>query len=332
MGLAGCLALQSCVGPDFQLPATPAVGAYTPERLPANNSAGGKTQHLDIANTLPAQWWELFHSQSLNSLVQRSLRDNPNVPAAQAAMRVAQANVYAEVGQLFPLASGNYSATGGQTASQVSSPLANPAGNYYTLHTAQFNVSYVPDIWGGTRRQIENLEALKENQRFANEATFLTLTSSVALGAIQEASLREQIRVTERLIKIAKDILEKVKLQKELGQAHRTGRCGPGSAGCANRGHLAAAAQGTRPKPRRADRAIRPSAGRRLAGAFRIREPEIAAQIAGEPALAHRLAAAGRARGGSQHACGERHDRGGHRQPAAAVLHQWRHWPQRHAV
>ena len=108
MGLAGCLALQSCVGPDFQLPATPAVGAYTPERLPANNSAGGKTQHLDIANTLPAQWWELFHSQSLNSLVQRSLRDNPNVPAAQAAMRVAQANVYAEVGQLFPLASGNY--------------------------------------------------------------------------------------------------------------------------------------------------------------------------------------------------------------------------------
>jgi NodT family efflux transporter outer membrane factor (OMF) lipoprotein len=218
MGLAGCLALQSCVGPDFQLPATPAVGAYTPERLPANNSAGGKTQHLDIANTLPAQWWELFHSQSLNSLVQRSLRDNPNVPAAQAAMRVAQANVYAEVGQLFPLASGNYSATGGQTASQVSSPLANPAGNYYTLHTAQFNVSYVPDIWGGTRRQIENLEALKENQRFANEATFLTLTSSVALGAIQEASLREQIRVTERLIKIAKDILEKVKLQKDLGQ------------------------------------------------------------------------------------------------------------------
>ena len=60
---------------------------------------------------------------------------------------------------------------------------------YYTLHTAQFTVSYVPDLWGGTRRQIENLEALKENQRFTNEATFLTLTSSIALGAIQEASL-----------------------------------------------------------------------------------------------------------------------------------------------
>jgi NodT family efflux transporter outer membrane factor (OMF) lipoprotein len=79
-------------------------------------------------------------------------------------------------------------------------------------------VSYVPDVWGGTRRQIENLEALKESQRFMNEATFLTLTSSIALGAIQEASLRGQISVTDRLIKIAKEILEKVRLQKSLGQ------------------------------------------------------------------------------------------------------------------
>src|SRR5208337_1975229 len=169
-------------------------------------------------DALPADWWALFHSSELNSLVARALRDNPNVDAAQAALRAAQANVYAEVGQLFPLASGEYQGTGGKVANQTASPLASGA-NYYTLHTAQFTVSYVPDVWGGTRRQIENLDALKDNQRFANEATFLTLTSSVALGAIQEASLRGQIGVTERLIGISKGILEKVRLQKDLGQA-----------------------------------------------------------------------------------------------------------------
>jgi len=213
------LGLQSCVGPDFKIPEAPSIGLYTPDRQPASATAGGKSQHLDLGTELPAQWWALFHSQSLNSLVQRALRDNPNVEAAQAALRVAQANVYAEVGQLFPLASGNYQGTGGRVASEVSSPLSTPTpSNYYTLHTAQFTVSYVPDIWGGTRRQIENLEALKKNQRFTNEATFLTLTSSVALGAIQEASLRGQINVTERLIKISKEILEKVRLQKDFGQ------------------------------------------------------------------------------------------------------------------
>ena len=216
--LAACLVLPSCVGPDFALPAAPEIAAFTPDRQPADNSAGGNTQRLEISNKLPADWWVLFHSNALNALVERALRDNPNIPAAQAALRVTQANVYAEAGQLLPTAGANYQGTGGLAASQVSSPLASGA-NYYTLHTGQFTVSYVPDIWGGTRRQIENLEALKDNQRFANEATFLTLTSSVALGAIQEASLRGQIGVTERLIGISKGILEKVRLQKDLGQA-----------------------------------------------------------------------------------------------------------------
>ncbi len=225
MGLAGCLGLQSCVGPDFQLPETPSLAAFTPDRVPANNAADGKTQHLAIANSLPADWWVLFHSSALNALVGRALRDNPNVPAAQAALRVAQANVYAEVGQLFPLASGSYQGTGGKVATNGTTGAASPvvgqgaAPNpvYYSLHTAQFSVSYVPDIWGGTRRQIENLEALKQNQRFTNEATFLTLTSTIALGAVQEASLREQIAVTENLIKIANGILGKIRAQHDAG-------------------------------------------------------------------------------------------------------------------
>ena len=75
-----------------------------------------------------------------------------------------------------------------------------------------------PDIWGGVSRQIENLEALKENQRFMNEATFLTLTSNIAAGAVQEASLRAQIDTTEQLIKISKDILRIIRLQLEAGQ------------------------------------------------------------------------------------------------------------------
>ncbi len=206
------------VGPYFKIPLSPEIGTFTADRLQASNTAGGKTQRFAVDRDLPAEYWTLFRSAALNNLVTRALKDNPNIDAARAAIRVAQANVYAEVGQLFPLASGNYQGTGGLVASQVSSPLANTTSNYYTLHTAQLSVSYVPDVWGGTRRQIENLEAVRDSQRFMNEATILTLTSSIAVGAIQEASLRAQIRVTEKLIVIAKDILDKVKLQRDLGQ------------------------------------------------------------------------------------------------------------------
>jgi NodT family efflux transporter outer membrane factor (OMF) lipoprotein len=224
--LALSLGLQACVGPDFMTPAPPVIGALTPGRLPPSLQAGGKTQRFERTDALPSEWWALFHSEPLNRLIARALRDNPTVDAAQAALRVAQANVYAEAGLLFPLAAGNYEGQGGKVATSpstggVSGPVSGPSGSspvYYSLHTAQFTVSYVPDIWGGTRRQIESLEAVKESQRFVNEATFLTLTSSIALAAIQEASLRAQISVTERLIGIAKEILEKVRLQKALGQ------------------------------------------------------------------------------------------------------------------
>jgi NodT family efflux transporter outer membrane factor (OMF) lipoprotein len=226
--LCAALSLHACVGPDFLPPEPPNIESFTPDRQPKTFSAQGKTQHLDVNRELPAEWWELFHSPSLDSLINRALHDNPNIEAARAALRVAQANVYAEVGQLFPLATANETSQGGKVATTpggvaggVAAPVVGPGSSnptYYQLHTAQFTVAYTPDIWGGVRRQIENLEAVKENQRFMNEATFLTLTSNIAVGAIQEASLRAQIGTTERLITTSKDILQKIRLQQQAGQ------------------------------------------------------------------------------------------------------------------
>jgi NodT family efflux transporter outer membrane factor (OMF) lipoprotein len=226
--LCAALSLYGCVGPDFLPPEPPDVSSFTPQREPKTFTAQGKTQHLDVSRELPAEWWELFHSPALNGIINRALHDNPNIEAARAALRVAQANVYAEVGQLFPLATGNETSQGGKVATTpgglaggVAAPVVGPGSTnptYYQLHTAQFTVAYTPDIWGGIRRQIENLEAVKENQRFMNEATFLTLTSNIALAAIQEASLRAQISTTERLITISKDILGKIRLQQQAGQ------------------------------------------------------------------------------------------------------------------
>jgi NodT family efflux transporter outer membrane factor (OMF) lipoprotein len=219
--------LGSCaVGPDFKIPVSPEVDSFTPDRLKASNTAEGKTQRIAIDRDLPADYWTLFHSTALNALVTRALRDNPNIDAARASIRVAQANVYAQAGTLFPQVSGEYDGQGGKVATTpggvgVAAPVVGPGGanpTYYSLHTAQFTVGFVPDVWGGNRRLVENLESLRDNQRFQSEATFLTLTSNVALGAIQEASLRAQIKVTEKLIVIAKDILDKIKLQKNLGQ------------------------------------------------------------------------------------------------------------------
>jgi NodT family efflux transporter outer membrane factor (OMF) lipoprotein len=80
-------------------------------------------------------------------------------------------------------------------------------------------VAYTPDVFGGIRRQVETAAAQAEDQKWQTQAAYLTLTSSVVSGAIQEASLYAQITATERVISLARDSLAVVRRQKEEGQA-----------------------------------------------------------------------------------------------------------------
>ena len=80
------------------------------------------------------------------------------------------------------------------------------------------SVGFAPDVFGGTRRQIESAEALAELQTFQREGVYLTLTANIALAAIQEASLRGQIAATRRLIGIQTRLLEILRRQYQSGQ------------------------------------------------------------------------------------------------------------------
>jgi NodT family efflux transporter outer membrane factor (OMF) lipoprotein len=88
----------------------------------------------------------------------------------------------------------------------------------FNLFTTALNVSYSPDVFGGTRRSIEALAAQAEAQRFQLEATYLTLTSNLAGAAVQEASLRGQIAATQQIIKVETDVLGLLRQQRAAGQ------------------------------------------------------------------------------------------------------------------
>jgi NodT family efflux transporter outer membrane factor (OMF) lipoprotein len=215
--VAGC-----AVGPDFVPPAAPDVPGYTPEPLAKGTASaatpGGQAQRFVHDLDLPGQWWTLFHSKPLNALVERALANNADVQAAQAALRVARENVRAQRGALFPQVDAGF------TGTRLLPPTAGPeidnstVAPTFNLFTTQLNVSYTPDVFGGTRRAIETLEAQADAQRFALEATYLTLTSNLAGAAVQEASLRGQIVATQQIIKIERDVLGLLREQRKAGQ------------------------------------------------------------------------------------------------------------------
>ena len=215
MLLAGCAA-----GPDFHRPDPPAVDRYTPEPLATESVAaettGGAAQRFVTGMDIPAQWWTLFGSAALDSLVQQALKNNPNLQSAQAALRVAEENYLASRGAYFPALQASLNPTRQKIANDVSSPL-NSGASLFSLHTAQLSVAYAPDVFGGTRRTVENAQALAEAQRFELEATYLTLTSNVVAAALQEAALRAQASATEEIVKLLSEQVALMQKQLELG-------------------------------------------------------------------------------------------------------------------
>ena len=227
-GSASCLlaiavALTGCeVGPDFERPRAPGVPGYTPEALPGQTTAtdvkGGEAQRFVHGLDIPGQWWTLFRSEALNSLVEQALENSPTLPAAEAALRQAWENVYAEQGAFFPTVLASFSPSRNKTATGALSAASASGNPFFSLYTAQVAVSYMPDVFGGTRRQVESLMATAEFQRYQVEAAYLTLTSNVVAAAVQEASLRGQIAATQEIIKIESASLDILRKQFQLGQ------------------------------------------------------------------------------------------------------------------
>jgi len=210
------------VGPDFHPPSAPAAEGYTPEPLSPHTAsadiAAGAAQNFVKGLDIPGQWWTLFHSEQLNNLIAQALKNNPSLEAAQAALRQARENVYAQEGAFLPAVSGSAAATR-QQVSSAEFGATSSTSFLYNVFNASVNVSYTLDVWGGIRREVESLQAQAEYQRFVLEATYLTLTSNVVTAAVQEASLRAQIAATHEIIKDETEQLDIVRRQFELGGA-----------------------------------------------------------------------------------------------------------------
>ncbi len=216
----------SCaVGPDFSVPAPPADDRYAREPLPAHTASAegplGAAQHFVANSDISGRWWTLFGSRALDMLVDEALKANPNLQSTLASLRAANEMVYAQQGKFFPTVQGNFTASR-QLNSQAVSPTLASGDNPFNLYTGQLMVSYTFDVWGQNRRAVESLQALADVQRFQVEAAYLTLTSSLVVAAIQEASLRGQIDATNGLIAINTRMLKLLNEQFSNGYINRS--------------------------------------------------------------------------------------------------------------
>ena len=87
----------------------------------------------------------------------RRLRNNPDVASAQAALRQAMENTAAQRGAYFPTLQASFDAQRQHNAVGVLAPTLASGTALFNLYTPQVAVTYVPDVFGANRRQVESL-------------------------------------------------------------------------------------------------------------------------------------------------------------------------------
>jgi NodT family efflux transporter outer membrane factor (OMF) lipoprotein len=224
--VAALACLLSCtVGPDFQRPDPPRTQTYAPSPLPsatASAPAGqGASQRFIVGERIRGDWWHLFRSHELDALVARAFAANPTIEAAQAALRAARENTAAQRGFFFPTVSAGYNfnrtkQNGAVPPSTTATP-ADAGSSIYSFHTAQLTVGFTADVFGGTRRAVESLQAQAEAQRWQLEAAYITLASNVVAAAVQDSLLQRQTTLVEAMIADGEESLRIVNRQWTAG-------------------------------------------------------------------------------------------------------------------
>jgi NodT family efflux transporter outer membrane factor (OMF) lipoprotein len=218
IGLIAMAVITGCaVGPNFHRPAPPQTDRYTAQPLPEPDPQADVMQHFVPGPDPDASWWKGFGSSEIDTLVDQALHANPTISAAEATLRQSLENAAAQRGAYFPTAQAQASATRNRDAVQVLSPTLTSGASSYSLYTPQLTVAFVPDLFGGNRRQVESLQALADVSRDQYDAAYLTLIANVISAAIQEAGLRAQIDATHQVIVLERESLEVMKKQLELG-------------------------------------------------------------------------------------------------------------------
>jgi NodT family efflux transporter outer membrane factor (OMF) lipoprotein len=211
------------VGPDFRTPEAPTTTHYTAPGERSVPAADARTavprQIVVLGDKVTSDWWTLFRSPELDRLVKQSIADSPTLEGAKGRLAAAREAVTATTGALYPQIGVSASATRGKVtaASFGLHPDAVPLPPNFNLFQIGPTVSYALDLFGGTRRQIEQAAALANVQHDALDAAYLALTGNVVIEAVDVATIRGQQKAVSDTLDIDRQNLSLVLRERQAG-------------------------------------------------------------------------------------------------------------------
>jgi multidrug efflux system outer membrane protein len=207
--------LSACgtIGPNFMAPK----GVETPAYRHAE-AAPQQDPQMRQAARLPADWWTVFGDQTLNTLEQRAMRDNPNVRAAAQRLVQAQAQLgVVRAGQL-PTVNVQAGVSNQRTSAETSTGLAlghrSIEGNNYS---AGVGFSWELDLWGRVRRIVEASDAQALAAQDDRDGVLLLLSSQVASTYWQLRGLDTDLAILRNALATRRESQELIEARFNAG-------------------------------------------------------------------------------------------------------------------
>ncbi len=215
--IAALLPLAGCkLGPDFTRPEAPVAAGYS-HSVPT----GGESQSVLYGAAVADDWYQLFHSQALSSLVRQALANSPDLDAARHGLAAAQYELQAVSGTALPQISmgANVSRThiNGSYLYAPDSSMTITANRYTLGPTLAYNL----DIFGGVRRSIESQAAATASARDQALNTYVTLVDQVVVTAFDYAATSARIETMQKLVDELQDQLDLTRKLEQGGKVTR---------------------------------------------------------------------------------------------------------------
>lgn len=214
LGLAGC-----ATGPDFQPPAAPVhndLGAVADgTRTVEARGSGGASQQFIAELDIPARWWALFRSETLDARVREALTNSPSLAQSMARLRKAREEYHAQAGTArFPSVDAGLAASRQKVNPAAMGIPDVPVPAPFNLFNASVNVAYTFDLFGKNRRALEALQAQVDRQEYELEAARQTLAANVVLTSLRLAEAEQRL-ATAREIAEARAAQMEIAIRRE---------------------------------------------------------------------------------------------------------------------
>lgn len=224
LALLGLTAISGCAlfGPDRKPPSMPESADYTAtpvgDALTQLPTADGVSQRLQRGAPPVLKWWQAFGSAELDAWIDEGLMHSPSLGTAQDSLRAAREQLRSQIGNsVWPSIDATF-APSRQRALGI--PILPDQQTFLeNIFVAQVQATYTFDFFGAAIMADRALARQVDAQALQLAATRRTLVVNIVSGAINAASLQEQIRATEALVKLGEERAVQTKARFEHGSA-----------------------------------------------------------------------------------------------------------------